>query len=490
MGKLDWRNRACAAVLLWATAPIGLSAQTFTRLHSFDDTDGANPYAGLVQATGGNLYGTTQVGGVCNSGTVFKITPGGGPVKTLDNFCSQSGGNPDAALVQASGGNFYGTTTSYGANGQGTVFKITPSGTLTTLYSFCSQGGTACTDGANPLGTLVQATGGNFYGTTGGGGANGHGGTVFKITPSGTLTTLYSFCSRTGCTDGANPLGTLVQATDGNFYGITYLGGSNDNGTVFRITRSGTLTTLYRFCSQSGCTDGADPEGLVQATDGNFYGTTSGGGVNGTDCGSGGCGTVFRITPSGTLTTLYSVCSQTGCTDGSLPYAGLVQATDGNFYGTTYHGGANNLGTVFKITPSGTLTTLYSFCSQGGTACTDGATPIAGLVQDTNGNFYGTTENGGAKGQNYGTVFSLSVGLGPFVETQPASARVGGFVQILGTNLTGATSVSFNGTPADFRVVLNSLIKTTVPAGATTGKVQVVTPGGTLSSNVPFRVLP
>jgi uncharacterized repeat protein (TIGR03803 family) len=488
MSKLDWRNRACAAVLLCVTTAIALSAQTFKTLHRFDVTDGQYPYAGLVQATGGNLYGTTNAGGAGaqNAGTVFKITPGGGPVKTLHSFClgvpCADGGNPSAELVQATGGNFYGTTTYYGANFSGTVFKITPSGTLTTLYSFCSQGGTACTDGAIPSGALVQATGGNFYGTTGGGGANTTDcgtigcGTVFKITPSGTLTTLHSFNG----TDGSEP-GALVQATDGTFYGTTSTGGDNNNGTVFRITPSGTLTTLYRFCSQTACKDGYRPyAGLVQATDGNFYGTTSQGGVYNQ-------GTVFEITHTGTLTTLYSFCSQGGyyCTDGFDPGA-LVQATDGNFYGTTAGGGLNGDGTVFKITPSGTLTTLYTFCSQ--SSCTDGTNPSAALLQDTNGNFYGTTPNGGT-GFN-GTVFSLSVGLGPFVKTQPAAARVGGFVQILGTNLTGATSVSFNGTQADFRVVLNSWIKTTVPAGATTGKVQVVTPSGTLSSNVPFRVLP
>jgi uncharacterized repeat protein (TIGR03803 family) len=207
-------------------------------------------------------------------------------------------------------------------------------------------------------------------------------------------------------------------------------------------------------------------------------------------------GTVFKITPSGTLTTLYSFCSQSGCTDGYGPV--LLQATDGNFYGTTVYGGANTTGcggggcgTVFKITPSGTLTTLYSFCSQSG--CTDGSGPNS-LVQDTNGMFYGTTFGGGLTNclGGCGTVFSLSVGLGPFVETQPNWGRAGRPIEILGTNLTGATSVTFNGTPAVFRVVpnLNSLIKTTVPEGATTGYVQVVTPGGTLSSNVPFRVLP
>jgi uncharacterized repeat protein (TIGR03803 family) len=430
MGKLDWRKRACAAVLLCATAPIGVSAQTFKTLHRFDGTDGANPQAGLVQATGGNLYGTTENGGANSAGTVFKISPNGGPVKTVYSFCSQGGcadgSLPYAGLVQGTGGNFYGTTQYGGANQTGsckdgpcgTVFKTTPGGTLTTLYSFCSQGG--CTDGELPYAGLVQGTGGNFYGTTYGGGAN-HGGTVFKITPSGTLTTLYSFCSQGGgfCTDGAATSAGLVQATGGNLYGTTPVGGANHNyGTVFKITPSGTLTTLYSFCSQGGtsCTDGAYPLAeLVQATDGNLYGTAWGGGAN-------NYGTVFKITPSGTLTTLYSFCSQTGCTDGGEPSAGLVQATDGNFYGTTLYGGANTgacgvpgCGTVFKITPSGTLTTLYSFCPEG-RVCKDGRNPSAGLVQDTNGMLYGTTGSGGAKTRacrGYcGTVFSLSVGLG------------------------------------------------------------------------------
>jgi uncharacterized repeat protein (TIGR03803 family) len=517
MSKLDWRNRACAAVLLWATAPLGLSAQTFKRLHRFDRTDGANPYAGMVQATGGNLYGTTYNGGANTTGcfgfgcgTVFKITPSG-TLTTLYSFCSQTGctdgTEPFGGLVQVTDGNFYGTTYAGGSGvncrtpkvGCGTIFKITPSGTLTTLYSFCSESG--CTDGAGPETGLVQGSGGNFYGETVQGGnitncLSRYGcGTIFKITPSGTLTTLHRFCSQSGCPDGANPEAALVQATDGNFYGTTYSGGPKGNdcgsggcGTLFKITPSGTLTTLHRFCSQkSGCTDGANPEAaLVQATDGNFYGTTPYGGANGY-----AIGTVFKITPSGTLTTLYSFCSQSGCPDGIRPGGALVQATDGNFYGTTVFG-ANGYGTIFQITPSGTLTTLYTFCSQVG--CPDGDSPFAGLVQDTSGMLYGTTYYGGTTRcrtlPGCGTVFSLSVGLGPFVKAQPASGKVGRSVQILGTNLTGATSVTFNGTVADFKVVLDSLIKTTVPEGATTGTVEVVTPGGTLSSNVPFRVRP
>jgi uncharacterized repeat protein (TIGR03803 family) len=191
-------------------------------------------------------------------------------------------------------------------------------------------------------------------------------------------------------------------------------------------------------------------------------------------------GTIFCITPTGTLTTLHTFL----IAEGKEPGAALIQATDGNFYGTAHAGGANNAGTIFNISASGTLTTLYSFCSQSG--CADGQSPNASLVQDTNGTFYGTTGAGGANG--YGTVFSLSVGLGPFVETNPTSGKVGAAVGILGSNLKGATSVSFNGTAATFKVSSTSLITTTVPAGATTGTVQVVTPSGTLSSNVPFRV--
>jgi uncharacterized repeat protein (TIGR03803 family) len=261
------------------------------------------------------------------------------------------------------------------------------------LYSFCQ--GFECSDGSIPEAALVQATDGNFYGTTAYGGESGNCetsgcGTIFKITPSGALTTLYSFSG----TDGSIPEAAVLQATDGNFYGTTAGGGASSNcgtygcGTVFRITASGTLTTLHSF---SGA-DGESPEALVQATDGNFYGTTAIGGAYND-------GTVFKITPSGTLTTLYSFCQQPNCADGSSPSAGLIQATDGNLYGITGIGGAYNDGTVFKITPSGTLTTLHSFSGA------DGSYPRAALVQATDGNFYGTAYEGGPN--SAGTVFRL-----------------------------------------------------------------------------------
>jgi len=244
LNKLNWK-RACAVLALCTTTAIALPAQTLTTLFHFDGTDGAQPVWGLVQATNGDLYGTTNSGGANGGGTIFKITPTG-TLTTLYNFCSLANctdGDAPNALIQATDGNFYGTTglSSISAINDGTIFKMSPSGVLTTLYSF------AGTVGAFPAAPLVQAPNGDFYGTTASGGINS-GGTIFKITPTGTLTTLYSFCRERECADGNSP-GTLVQAANGDFYGTT-LGAGGIEGTVFKITPTGTLTTLYEFCSQ------------------------------------------------------------------------------------------------------------------------------------------------------------------------------------------------------------------------------------------------
>jgi uncharacterized repeat protein (TIGR03803 family) len=373
-------------------------AQTLTTLHSFDGSDGQHPDSSLIQATDGNFYGVTQNGGLTNQnctsvgcGTVFKITPGG-TLTTLYQFCSLTncadGANPYGYLVQGTDGNFYGTTIYGGANLNGTVFKITSTGTLTTLHSFA-----LFTDGAYPWAGLVQATDGNFYGTTTAGGLHIMG-TVFKMTPAGALTDLYNFCSQGACVDGATPYAALVQGSDGILYGTTTQGGnSNYVGTLFKITTSGALTTLHTFCTLQNCADGEQPfAALLQASDGNFYGTTtSGHGQN--------AGTFFKITSTGTLTTLYTFCALSHCTDGQNPYGGVVQGSDGNFYGTTNIGGTGQ-GIIFKLTASGTLTTLYTF---GGP---DGELPYSGLVQGNDGNFYGTTHLGGS--HNDGTVFRLT----------------------------------------------------------------------------------
>jgi uncharacterized repeat protein (TIGR03803 family) len=460
------------------------SPATFAKLDSFNGTDGSYPTASLVQATDGNLYGTAFSGGRNDGGTLFKVAPAG-TLTTVYNFCSQAacadGQNPAAGLIQATDGDLYGTTEYGGAYGYGTVFKISLSGSLTTLYSFCSQSN--CTDGYSPMAGLIQATDGNFYGTTPYGPLDYADGTVFRITPSGTFTTLLTF----DFTDGAGPLAGLIQATDGNLYGTAWL-----SDTIYQITLSGTLTTLYKFCTLSGCPDGTFPEsGLIQATDGNLYGTTTFGGAHGS-------GTVFKISLSGTLTTLYSFCSRTACADGADPFTGLMQATDGNLYGVTAAGGAtstcepfNRCGTAFRVTTSGTLTTLQRFCPQG--SCANGEYPFGGLVQATNGAIYGTAQFGGtSRACDYGcgTLFGLFAGLDPFVETQPVSGIVGAQVNILGNNLTATTGVTFNGMAAFFRIISSSEIQAIVPAGATTGLVTVTTRNTTLESNVSFQVQP
>jgi uncharacterized repeat protein (TIGR03803 family) len=445
---VHFAKAASMAAVLSATAAAVLSAQTFTTLYSFDGKgDGQYPWAGLVQAQNGELYGANGLGGANIVGTLFKITTNG-TLTTLYDFCAQSGctdgASPEAAPIQDPNGELYGTTSDGGAYKFGTVFKITPDGALTTVYTFCAQSG--CPDGAVPYGGIVRAPDGAFYGTTimggvyGTVGGLGSGGTVFKITPDGTLTTLYNFCAESNCADGNQPYTALVRASNGEFYGTTYTGGAYNQGTIFKITAGGTLTTLYSFCAQSGCPDGSLPSAaLVQSANGDLFGTTYSGGADND-------GTIFRITRGGTLTNLYSLCAK--CPVGANPTGNLIQATDGALYGTTSAGGDHRGGAIFKIAPDGALTALYSFCSQ--SKCADGLTPQAGLVQDTDGVLYGTTFMGGA--YNYGTVFSLSVGLGPFVEPQTTSGKVGATVKILGTGLTGATGVTFNGTAAGFTI--------------------------------------
>jgi uncharacterized repeat protein (TIGR03803 family) len=358
-----------------------------TILYSFaGGSDGEDPLNGLVQGNDGNFYGTTQLGGASGDGTAFKITPSGTET-LLHSFVggSSDGATPYAGLIQGSDGNFYGTTQLGGASNGGTAFKITPSGTETLLHSFTGSSG----DGAILTAGLIQGSDGNFYGATFEGGANSEG-TVFRITPSGTETVLYSFAG--GSNDGQSPSSGLIQGNDGNFYGTTANGGANGEGTIFKITPSGAETVLHSFV---GGSDGATPyAGLIQGSDGNFYGTTWEGGANGD-------GTVFKISSSGTETVLYSFAG--GSNDGADPYAALIQGSDGNFYGTTGAGGTSNAGTVFKITPSGTETVLHFFA--GGY---DGASPYAGVIQGSDGNLYGTTAGGGASGI-YGTVFKVTL---------------------------------------------------------------------------------
>jgi len=392
----------CALSMVLFGFPCSVGAQaTLSYIYSFNrNTDGAQP-DGLIQGNDGNFYGTAQVAGKYGDGTVFKMTPSG-VLTVLHSFNGTDGLDPPSELTQGTDGNLYGAIALGGLFNCGTIFKITPSGAFTTLYNF--QG----PDGLYPT-RLVLGSDGNFYGTTVGGGpyrtlfANGAG-TIFKITPAGTLTTLYSFNPIISGSAGALP-GELMQGADGNFYGTTEFGGAPNfqgQGTIYKFTPTGALTQLYSFHS----TDGSGPGWrLAQGADGSLYGTTIGGGTWSATSSFNGDGTVFKITPSGAFTSLYSFSSP----DGLAPN-GVIQASDGNFYGTTVKGGAtvppytkSGNGTLFMMTPSGTLTTLYSFSTTGA----DGDAPATELLQGADGNLYGTTTRGGAYGA--GTIFKLSL---------------------------------------------------------------------------------
>jgi uncharacterized repeat protein (TIGR03803 family) len=440
--KLVWQ-----ASLLCFAAAIAAQAQTFQTVAAFDGSDGSDPVSfstpALILGSDGNFYGTTNSGGSNKSGTVFEVSPAGA-LSALYSFCSQpncaDGSYPDAGLVQGDDGNFYGTTEYGGANssttgiGGGTFFKITPEGVLTTLYSFCSLSG--CADGVAPS-WLVKGVNGDFYGSSYV--AANRSNNIFQITPSGALTILYTFCGP-DCTGGSDP-SSLVQGSDGNLYGTTDWGGNSDSkcgnygcGTFFRLTLSGTLTTLYDFCSLANCADGVGPGALVEGSDGDFYGMTGGGGTAASPD-----GTAFRITAGGTLTTLssFSCPSDLACTGNGS--SALMQGSDGNFYGTDVYGGGgivkpvceyNGCGTFFQLTPSGTLTTLYVFCSHGSdtNGCTDGAFPASMVVEPSNGTFYGTTTEGGGAGcdsSGCGTVFSWSPNVSVAPTFTPSSLAFG-----------------------------------------------------------------
>ncbi len=427
-------------------------------------TDGATPNAGLVQDDDANLYGTTYFGGTAGNGTVFKLTPGG-TESVLYSFGSVTadGASPSGGLFRDSGGNFYGATALGGASGAGTIFRIAAVGTETVLYSF----GNVANDGTSPQGALTLGNDGGFYGTTNQGGSNGDG-TVFRITSAGVETVLYSFGS--GPADGLAPTGGLIQGSNGNFYGTTPAGGSNNVGTLFEITPAGAAMVLHSF--SGGSTDGVEPAaGLVQGSDGNFYGSTASGGAS-------NVGAVVRITAAGAETVFFSFGGGTG--DGAGPAGRLVVGSDGNFYGATSSGGTSNNGTVFRITPTGAESLLHSFA--GGAA--DGASPNGSLVEGSDGALYGTTSSGGTN--DSGTVFRITPGGDekvlysfPYVVTDGFATPNGGLLLASDGNFYGTTQgggIGDGGTPGCtvFRIT---------PAGVAT----VLYAFGTATNNGFFR---
>lgn len=377
-------NRIYISVAFCAIMTMVSAAQTFTNLHSFNGTDGMFPAREwLVQGADGNFYGTTENAGADDYGLVFKMTPDG-TVTTVHEFVGTDGEYPMSGLVQDAAGNLYGTTRTGGPGpSPGVVYKITPQGT----FSIVTGGA-----GSVIYAPLLLASDGNLWGVSYNGGS-GYG-SVFKVGTDGSnLATLYSFCSQSNCPDGAHPLAGLVEGPDHNFYGTTSYGGTNgDFGVVFRITPAGVYTVLHSF---NAATDGNSPRAkLLYASDGFLYGTTNLGGA-------GGGGTVFRIGPDGSnFSVVLAYCSHF-CPNGSMPESGLIEGPDGNFYGTAEASGAHGRGTIYRLTPSGQITDLHDFCN-----CGDGSGPQADLLLASDGSFYGVTYIGGAG--NDGTVFKLT----------------------------------------------------------------------------------
>lgn len=362
-------------------------SHAFTLLHTFSGTDGAYPYSDLLADAAGNLYGTTRTGGDAGQGVIFKLAADGTET-VLHSFTGGGvdGGTPYAPLVADAAGNLYGTTAAGGVGGSGVVFKLAPDGTVTALHAFA--GGK---DGAAPFAGLLADKDGNFYGTASAEGIYG-GGLVFKLDTDGTYTVLYYFL---GGSDGGEPVTGLIKDKAGNLYGTTRAGGANNGGVVYELTPYGSETVLHAF---TGTPDGKVPNSrLVMDKSGNLYGTTTWGGTGK----QGGYGTVYKITPDGTETVLHSFM---GGKDSGDPAGDLLQDSAGNLYGTTEGGGANGRGEVFKLTPGGTKTVLYSF-----TGGRDGNGPHAGMITDKawglRGDLFGVTQSGGAK--NGGTAFAI-----------------------------------------------------------------------------------
>jgi uncharacterized repeat protein (TIGR03803 family) len=474
--RAQMNDKLFTFLLLLVIAVASHAQVTYGAFYSFGSTsvDPLHPSASGIIAQGrdGAFVTTAPYGGLNSEGAVFKSAkPNGGGFTVLHNFSGIDGEHPFGGVTLGADGDFYGTTQAGGSSGSGTVFKISTDGSLTTLYNF-----TGGSDGGSPYAPPIEGRNGNFFGTTFGGGTHGDG-TIYEITPSGQIATIYNFDGAHGC----QPYGPLDLGTDGNFYGTTTSCGNKFGGTVFKITGKGHLTTLHDFSNGSMNGLFAPYAGLVQGNDGNFYGTTFG--SSDTTGGS-----VFQITPSGMVTVLHTFAG----TDGSAPLGGLVaSANSGWLYGTTEFGGSGNFGVIFKIAyPSGgDFSVLHEFDE------TFGADPEVTLLQHTNGILYGDTNlGGGGTLCACGALYYLNdANLHPFVTALPYSGKVGQTVELLGQHFSSKdriTTVSFNGTVATPTVKKATYLTVIVPSGATTGFVTVTTTQGTLTSNRAFQVLP
>ena len=455
----DWKLCRLVSVLgCFALAAASmLHAQTYTDLFDFDGTNHGccSIYPGiLAQGRDGSLYGTTTQGGANSRGAIFKSTVNG-TVTVLHSFNLTDGSAPQGGLALAADGNFYGSTPAGGTDSAGVIFKITPSGTFTVIHNFARG-----TDGGFPKMSPIPGNDGALYGSTGIGGS-----IFYKITTTGVLTPLATF--------SVEPYGPLTLSTDGKFYGVTNVGGTNNVGTAFSVTTTGVIKTIFNFAAATGSL----PYGpLMLSADGNFYGTAY-------TAGSLGGGVVFKLTPAGVYTVLHSF-NSTDRSQGLNPTAGVIQGSDGFIYGVTSSGGAHLFGTMFKVKTDGTgYADILDFDG------THGSVPYSQPLLHTNGTIYGQANAGGA--HNDGVIYSLAAGLKSFI--QPVGikqAKDGASVGILGQNLSTATQVLFGAGAGTFTVTGNTFLSAKPIAGATTGVITVKEPGGNLVSPLVFKIVP
>ncbi len=445
-------------IAAWFMLSLAASAQNISVLYNFgkNSLSQSPQFVRLAQGRDARLYGMSRGS---QNGTVFQISTKGSGGQ-LFAFDGTNGLDPTSGVTLGTDGNFYGTTFFGGAQNDGVLFQLTPSGRYTILHEF-----TGGSDGQWPEAPPIQAADGSLYGSTlEGPGVTGA--TIYRYSKSGGFSTMLTLSQQQ-----ANAIeAPLMQASDGSLYGTSYSGGANGCGGVFVLNTSGALLNTFSFPCSPG--PGSSLGALVQTSDGNFYGTTERGGNRGN-------GTIFKMNSKGVFSVLYNF--EGPVADGKYPDGGLVLATDGNFYGSTALGGELGLGTLYEISPTGGYKMLYSFTP------TIGEFVEGSLVQHTNGKLYGTASAGGRQG--VGTIYSLDLGLGPFIAFVVPAGKPGKTTQILGQGLTGSTGITFNGVPAtSFSVVSDTYMTAVVPTEATNGPVVVMTPTGTLTSNVSFHV--
>ncbi len=458
--RMPHRLFAVIAVLISFIISPMLYAQTYTDMHDFNSTDGCCALypSMLLQGQDGNIYGATTNGGTTGQGNIFKMTPSG-TFTNIYNFDGTHGEYPEGGISMGFDGNFYGTTYQGGTGPAGVIFKVTPSGTQTVLYNFTNGN-----DGAYPRTPPVQAPDGNLYGVTG----NGTNQVLYKLTPAGVFSIIATIPSQS--------YSPLLVGTDGNLYGTTVYGGTFNRGTAFQFSPAKKkLKVIHNFNSS---TEGGGPYGpLMQGVDGKLYGTTSAGG-------SGSGGTVFQMTTAGKLVVLVNF-STTNNANGATPFSGVVQGSDGFLYGLASVGGANNLGTLFKVSTTGAnFTVLHSF------ATADGDTPLSTPLLHTNGKIYGMTYHGGAH-TSYGVFYSFDNSLKPFTEQFVYySGKVNDTVTLLGQGFSNATGVKFGAGAGSFVASTDAYMTATVDAGATTGTITVLEPGGNLVTPQIYKIIP